>query len=141
MLFKIDSNSYLLMLSSLKLKTPQLMGFLRTIYSIQKRATYPPIKSGMKSGSQNGMNSITHAKKHEIKAKKYNKGVKNTTTPITTSLMVQIRTQFHYFKYFFGNSSWNRVCAWKKVCLETPKKVYIQSRWICFLYVQTMYKF
>ena len=59
----------------------------------------------MKSGSQNGVNSITHAKKHEIKAKKYNKGVKNTTTPITTSLMVQIRTQFHYFKYFLGNSS------------------------------------
>ena len=36
------------MLSSLKLKLPRLRDFLRIIYSIRKRATYPAIDSGMR---------------------------------------------------------------------------------------------
>ena len=44
--------------------------------------------------------------------------------PMTTSPMAQICTQFYYFKYFLGNSSWNfEINVWKKVHLKTPKKV------------------
>ena len=36
------------MLSPLKLKLPQLKGFLRTIYGIGKTGTYPAIESGIR---------------------------------------------------------------------------------------------
>ena len=36
------------MLSSSKLKPPRLRGFLRTIYVVRKRATYPATESGMR---------------------------------------------------------------------------------------------
>lgn len=83
--FQKYHHSHLLILSSLKLKPPQLRHFVIIIYSIRKRTTSPAIQSGIRlffSGALKGGNSITHAKKHKKEQKVLNSQKQNTLVHI-----------------------------------------------------------
>ena len=111
--FKISYHSHSLMLSSSKLKPPRF-------------PKNPAIPSGMKiTLRRTGWRKFNHpCKKASNKSKNVQKCWKgNTMAPMTKSSVLKICTQFHYFKYFLGNSSWNfRILEWKKARLEASEK-------------------
>ena len=74
-------------------------------------------------------NSITFAKKHQIKEKKCKK--ENTPALMNISSVLHVCTQFHYFKYFLGNSSQNfRILLW---ILEVLEKVHKADEFIFYM--------
>ena len=82
--------------------------FLEKKIFFRKRATYAAMQSGIRiTFRRTEWGRFDHpCKKAPNKSKQVQKPRKgNTTAPMTTSSMLQICTQFHYFKYYFGNSS------------------------------------
>ena len=120
----------------------QLSVFLITIYNISKRATsliYRMVCFSF-SGAPNGMGHIWPPVQKSKKIVKKLERKYYTNNLCITYAVQNCTSSIHYILQLFFEKLKLKFWVWKKACLDTPMQSE-QSIQICFLYVQTKYKF
>ena len=142
-LFKYFLKMYTAIYCSSKLKPTPAQCFLDNHLQHLKKSFFSDIQNGMflifRCTKWHGTHLITCAKKH----KKLWKSWKRNTTLTIYALLMQCKTapvlSIIHFSYFLRNWNWNFGCE-RKHALTHQCKVN-KAIQICFLYVQTKYKF